>query len=282
MIVRSGTSQETLVTPQGVVGSITQTLVNRSSSPIRSPCPRHTIEGWDMFTVIFAIRVRADADLDEVAAGQQRMLERVGEIPSFGFLGATPFMDENGDIVMVARFAAKEGLEAWRADPEHRATMERGWADWLDSYWGGEVRPRMHWDRQTGRTGFAIPDLADEPVTIVFCLKLREDADADAFATEQFRMLERLSDNPVFGFRGVRVFQSEDGTILVLVEFDSPTGLAAWNADPQHRATMERGRTEWVEYGWTGELVKRVEWAREKGRTVYACGPADDGGASTA
>lgn len=82
-----------------------------------------------MITVIFSATVREDADLEEVQGGQLRMLERLMDNP--GFLEAKPYTSDDGETVMIVKFASQEALDAWRQDPEHIVTMERGRAEWL-------------------------------------------------------------------------------------------------------------------------------------------------------
>ena len=213
---------------------------------------------------IFSVRVRPDADPGKVAEAHRQMAERVAARAEFDLVSAKAYRSAEDEAVVITQFGSAEGFEAWRTDPERAAALEHGRAEWLDEYWGGEVLPRVRWDRTDGRTAYDARELADGPFTIAFSVKLRQGADAVAFQTEAFRLLEVLGDGPQFGFRGVRIYQSEDGAMLVLVEYASLAGLQAWNEDPEHKAGMERGRAEWLEYGWSGELVVQETWVRER------------------
>lgn len=80
-----------------------------------------------------------------------RMYQRVAGNPEFGFVDLKSFKGEAGEEVLVATFESLEGIEAWRNDPEHVLTQERGRTEWFDSYWGGEIVRHWEYDRETGR-----------------------------------------------------------------------------------------------------------------------------------
>lgn len=167
--------------------------------------------------------------------------------------------------MLLARFGSSAGFEAWRTDPEQTATMDRGRGEWLDAYWGGEVLRRMFWDRHDGRTGYDESNPpADRPVTIIFGPRLRAGADAVAFqsravpdagvALRQPRLrIRRRACLPERGRRDPRARR-----------LGSPAGLRSWSTDADHQATMDRGREESLEHGWTGELVVQETWERER------------------
>lgn len=113
-----------------------------------------------MITGMFCYRLRPDIDMDEYQAEVFRMYERVTGNPDFGFVGLNTFTSDNGENVLIAEFESLEGLEAWRNDPEHLTTQERGRTEWFESYWIAELIPRASFDRIAGRR---IPDSAVTP-----------------------------------------------------------------------------------------------------------------------
>jgi len=101
-------------------------------------------------TVVFCIRLRADADLEAFQSDAGAMLERLMANPEFEFVDAKTYAAEDGETLVVARFGSEKGLHAWRDDPEHRVVIERGKAEFLEAAWLGDVSVRITFDRTTG------------------------------------------------------------------------------------------------------------------------------------
>ncbi len=103
-------------------------------------------------------------------------------------------------------------------------------------------------------------------VTGFFCYKLRADADMDAYKAETFRMYERVASNPAFGFVDLQAFDGPDGTNVLIATFETVEGIEAWRNDPEHVVTQERGRREWFESYWGGEIIRHWEFDQATGR----------------
>lgn len=86
-----------------------------------------------MMVVLFGTELRPDIDRAEYAARNERMDELVRQIP--GFLSVKSYTAEDGDRVVIARFASAEALEAWRSQPEHVEAQRKGRENYYDSYW---------------------------------------------------------------------------------------------------------------------------------------------------
>lgn len=82
------------------------------------------------YAVVFT-SVRAEGD-DGYADTAARMGELVQRIP--GFLGEDSARTPGGLSVTVAYFRDLAGIEAWRADAEHRAAKEYGREHWYERY----------------------------------------------------------------------------------------------------------------------------------------------------
>ena len=100
---------------------------------------------------MFCYRLRPDIDMDEYQAEVLRMYERVSGNPDFGFVDLNSYEGPDGESVLIARFESMEGLEAWRNDPEHVVTQERGRTEWFESYWLAQLTPHVTFDRAKGR-----------------------------------------------------------------------------------------------------------------------------------
>lgn len=83
--------------------------------------------------VIFKTHLRKGADAKEYERTSRRMREIVGEIP--GFISIKGYTAEDGEEIDIVRFTNEKALEAWRTQPEHRATQERDRAEFYDHYW---------------------------------------------------------------------------------------------------------------------------------------------------
>jgi len=82
--------------------------------------------------VIFKTHVRDGADTAEHNRASRRMHELVKEIP--GFISIKGFTSEDGEEIDIVRFENEAALEAWRTQPEHRRTQDRGQREFYDRY----------------------------------------------------------------------------------------------------------------------------------------------------
>ena len=85
-----------------------------------------------MVIVLIRTQLRPDAD---VAAHDQldaRMFELVQTIP--GFLSARSYRSEDGDKLLLIRFASADALRAWREHAEHREAQRRGRDEFFTAY----------------------------------------------------------------------------------------------------------------------------------------------------
>ena len=110
-------------------------------------------------------------------------------------------------------------------------------------------------------------------ITGMFCYRLRSDIDMDAYQAEVFRMYERLTGNPDFGFVSLHSYSGMEGDNALVAEFSSLEGLQAWRKDPEHLKVQKRSRAEWFESYWVAELVIRTTYDRQSGRTVLRSEP---------
>lgn len=79
-------------------------------------------------------------------------------------------------------------------------------------------------------------------IIVIFRARIRPDCDLAAFGALYEEMYGHVSQIP--GFRGVKDFSAADGEAVTIVEFDSPTALAAWRNHPDHVVAKARGRSE--------------------------------------
>ena len=103
-------------------------------------------------------------------------------------------------------------------------------------------------------------------ITGIFCYRLRSDVDLEEYQAQAFRMFERVTGNPDFGLIDLKNLAGADGETVLLAQFASPEGIKAWRNDPEHLIIQERGRTEWFESYWGGEVIPRYTFDRESGR----------------
>ena len=82
--------------------------------------------------VIFKTHLRQGADEDEYGRASRRMHELAETIP--GFISIKGFRSEDGEEIDIVRFENERALEAWRNQPEHRATQERGRTEFYDHF----------------------------------------------------------------------------------------------------------------------------------------------------
>ena len=82
--------------------------------------------------VIFKTHVRDGADKAEYERASCRMHELVKGIP--GFISIKGFTSQDGEEINIVRFKNETALEAWRTQPEHRRTQDRGRREFYDRY----------------------------------------------------------------------------------------------------------------------------------------------------
>jgi heme-degrading monooxygenase HmoA len=99
-----------------------------------------------MEIVLFKIHTRENIDKGEYEAAFERMLALVSEIP--GFVGIEGYGGEDGSELAVARFENPEAIAAWRDQPEHAATRERGRSEFFESYDITIATVNRHYDWQ--------------------------------------------------------------------------------------------------------------------------------------
>jgi len=105
-----------------------------------------------MVVVLFHIKTRPDIDQDEYQRTFERMMELVSAMP--GFQGLDGFAGEDGSELAVARFDSDEAVRAWKAQPEHVRTQERGRTEFFDTYeiTVAEVSRQYSWSATAGRS----------------------------------------------------------------------------------------------------------------------------------
>ena len=85
-----------------------------------------------MEVVLFHIHTRPDIDEHEYQRAFERMLELVSQMP--GFQGIEGYKGEDGSELAVARFDSPEAIAAWRDEPEHVQTRQRGREEFFSAY----------------------------------------------------------------------------------------------------------------------------------------------------
>ena len=85
-----------------------------------------------MEIVLFRIRPRQDVDQEAYGAAYARMVELVQDID--GFVSVEEFASVDGIELAVARFENTEAIDAWREQPEHVQTRERGRKEFFAAY----------------------------------------------------------------------------------------------------------------------------------------------------
>jgi len=113
--------------------------------------PECDVHNAPMEIVLFKIRTREDIDPTAYEAAFERMLALVSEIP--GFVGIEGYAGEDGSELAVARFETSEAIAAWRDQPEHAATQERGRREFFESYDITVATVNRHYDWRRERVG---------------------------------------------------------------------------------------------------------------------------------
>jgi heme-degrading monooxygenase HmoA len=82
--------------------------------------------------VLFHIRPRPGRDEAEFQRTYERMVELVSGMD--GFLGVEGFSGEDGSELVVIKFSTDDAIRAWKAQPEHVATQQRGRNEFFGAY----------------------------------------------------------------------------------------------------------------------------------------------------
>jgi heme-degrading monooxygenase HmoA len=82
--------------------------------------------------VLFHIRPRPGRDEAEYQRTFERMQELVSGVD--GFLGVEGFSGEDGSELAVIKFSTDDAIRAWKAQPEHVATQQRGRNEFFSAY----------------------------------------------------------------------------------------------------------------------------------------------------
>lgn len=85
-----------------------------------------------MYVIVFRSRVRAEADLEEMAALGEKMYGIAHTMP--GFISYKDFAAEDGETVTIVEFESLDTLQAWRDHPEHRIAQHRGRTEFFSEY----------------------------------------------------------------------------------------------------------------------------------------------------
>ena len=85
-----------------------------------------------MIVVVFAVKLKPDADLEEYGRLGERMYELAQQIP--GFISITTYPQEEREEVNIVRFASEEALKAWRTHPAHLQAQQLGRSTFYESY----------------------------------------------------------------------------------------------------------------------------------------------------
>jgi heme-degrading monooxygenase HmoA len=85
-----------------------------------------------MVIALFKFRLRPDIDMAEWEQTFVRMVGLASEMP--GFVSIEPYAAEDGSGLAVVRFESDEALQAWKTQPEHVLTQERGREAFFESY----------------------------------------------------------------------------------------------------------------------------------------------------
>lgn len=92
----------------------------------------HRVREPKSVVVIFKTQLRDGADKVAYAKASRRMRELVETIP--GFVSIKAYKGDDGEEIDIVRFQSEAGLEAWRNQPEHRKTQDRGRREFYDYY----------------------------------------------------------------------------------------------------------------------------------------------------
>ena len=86
-----------------------------------------------MIVVLFSIRMRDDASVEEEEAESERMWKIVAAMP--GFISYKSYAAEDGERIAVVRFESREALDEWKRQPDHRVVQERARQEFYREYW---------------------------------------------------------------------------------------------------------------------------------------------------
>ena len=80
---------------------------------------------------------------------------------------------------------------------------------------------------------------------VVFRNRKRADIDYPAYDAEAARMLALAQAQP--GYLSFKSYVAEDGEVIAVSEWEDEAAARAWGRVAEHRATQQRGRTEFYE-----------------------------------
>lgn len=84
------------------------------------------------YVVLFRTTSRPGRDEAEFQRTFEHMLELVSAID--GFISIEGFSGEDGSDLAVARFSTDDAIRAWKVQPEHVATQQRGRDEFFSTY----------------------------------------------------------------------------------------------------------------------------------------------------
>ena len=85
-----------------------------------------------MFLVVFRNRKRADIDYAAYEAEADRMLALAQAQP--GYLSFKSYASDDGEVIALSEWEDEAAARAWGRVAEHRATQQRGRAEFYDEY----------------------------------------------------------------------------------------------------------------------------------------------------
>ena len=85
-----------------------------------------------MFLVVFRNRKRADIDYAAYEAEADRMLALAQSQP--GYLSFKSYASDDGEVIALSEWEDEAAARAWGRVAEHRATQQRGRAEFYDEY----------------------------------------------------------------------------------------------------------------------------------------------------
>ena len=80
---------------------------------------------------------------------------------------------------------------------------------------------------------------------VVFRNRKRADVDYPAYDAEADRMLALAQAQP--GYLSFKSYAADDGEVIAVSEWEHEASARAWGLVAEHRATQQRGRTEFYE-----------------------------------
>jgi heme-degrading monooxygenase HmoA len=92
----------------------------------------HRVEEPTEVVVIFKTHLRRGADVKEYKRTSRRTHEIVEAMP--GFISIKGYPCEDGEEIEIVRFQDETAIDAWRTQPEHRTTQDRGRREFYDRY----------------------------------------------------------------------------------------------------------------------------------------------------